>query len=326
MPDSTKQSELNSLSATVHRIPFQTKLMGSDPKSIMRRIPVLLFSLSVACSLPSAHAQTPRAASGQPPHVVSTPLTLPVANLSTETIQIREQNKIIREYHASLLDTVYWALTGVFAFTGLLSGFGWWSNFRVYEADKKRLRDELSSQLKEADSSAIIRENAAQRAIETMLEGKIEKAISLLQSEHAENRRETAALRKELNAYIESAALKLKSATDQISKIDRGLAERESELRHVEEYVWDLKSIQANVLMTQGQGIGAAAAAENKFYLDCVLSRMKSTIEQRILLQNIDISQEVINSVKKRLQSAESQSPTDVAELLSLISKIKVKT
>lgn len=62
----------------------------------------------------------------------------------------------MREYHSSLLDTVYWALGGVFVVTGLLLGFGWFANFKVYERDKDALRSEL-----EAKVEAAVKELAA---------------------------------------------------------------------------------------------------------------------------------------------------------------------
>lgn len=56
---------------------------------------------------------------------------------------LETQIELMKEYQGSLLDTVYWALGGVFLIVGLLLGFGWFSNFRIYERDKETLKADL---------------------------------------------------------------------------------------------------------------------------------------------------------------------------------------
>jgi hypothetical protein len=48
-----------------------------------------------------------------------------------------------RSFQSSVLDTVYWALGGVFFLVGLLLGIGWFANFKVYERDKEALKSTL---------------------------------------------------------------------------------------------------------------------------------------------------------------------------------------
>jgi preprotein translocase subunit SecG len=62
--------------------------------------------------------------------------------------QLQTQVQVMKEYHSSLLDTVYWALGGVFLVVSIILGFGWFANFRIYERDKQFLREELDAQLK----------------------------------------------------------------------------------------------------------------------------------------------------------------------------------
>ncbi|VVN92396.1 hypothetical protein [Pseudomonas fluorescens] len=72
---------------------------------------------------------------------------MPIAEeLQTAKQQIKileSQLQMTRDYQGSLLDTVYWALGAVFLLVGLLLGFGWFANFRVYERDKEILKAEL---------------------------------------------------------------------------------------------------------------------------------------------------------------------------------------
>ena len=58
---------------------------------------------------------------------------------------LEAQLQMTRDYQGSLLDTVYWALSGVFIVVSLLLGFGWLVNFKVYERDKEVLKAELEN-------------------------------------------------------------------------------------------------------------------------------------------------------------------------------------
>ena len=284
----------------------------------------LLLTTFVMCSAVSAAPSSPVAASS--PLLASTASPSQPAIPLQEAIALREQNKIIREYHSSLLDTVYWALGGVFTLAALLSGFGWWSNFRVYEADKRRLREELDVQLKEAQSAAIIREKDSQQALIASVNTKLDSLTTRFGNESIELRRETAALRVELTNAISNATKPIATTEARIDTLSQGLAARESELRHVEEYVWDLKGNVANVLITQGQGITAALAAKNKFYLQSAVRRMKSTIETKILNTNAQLSARVLDILRSRVADAEKDEPVAASELLALIAKIKIES
>lgn len=97
-----------------------------------------------------AYAQKPQApatsiASSEPAVATS---VAELAELGAAKQQIRlleAQLQLTREFQGSVLDTVYWGLGGVFVVVGLLLGFGWFANFKVYERDKDSLRLELLS-------------------------------------------------------------------------------------------------------------------------------------------------------------------------------------
>jgi hypothetical protein len=77
----------------------------------------------------------------------SNSITEELAELKLKNQILEAQLQITKDYHSSLLDTVYWALAGVFVVVGLLLGFGWFANFRIYERDKDVLRKELRAQM-----------------------------------------------------------------------------------------------------------------------------------------------------------------------------------
>jgi hypothetical protein len=64
---------------------------------------------------------------------------------SHELVLLRAQLEATKEFNGSILDTVYWALGGTFVLAGLLLGFGWLANFKVYERDKSAMKSELEA-------------------------------------------------------------------------------------------------------------------------------------------------------------------------------------
>jgi hypothetical protein len=60
---------------------------------------------------------------------------------------LQAELQVMRSYHSSLLDTVYWSLGGVFVLASLLLGFSWLANLRIYERDKQALQSVLDARL-----------------------------------------------------------------------------------------------------------------------------------------------------------------------------------
>lgn len=56
---------------------------------------------------------------------------------------LQSQIELMRQYEDRILQTVYWSLGGMITVVVLIAGFGWFANFRLYEHDKKVLRQEL---------------------------------------------------------------------------------------------------------------------------------------------------------------------------------------
>jgi len=69
---------------------------------------------------------------------------------SEEVIVLRAQLSDAQRFQEQVLSTVYWSLGTLGAVAVLLVGFGWWTNFRVYERDKQSLERELRSILLDA--------------------------------------------------------------------------------------------------------------------------------------------------------------------------------
>jgi hypothetical protein len=63
----------------------------------------------------------------------------------TEINILKTQLADMQKYQSDILSTVHWALSSIITVFGLLIGFGWFANFRVYNRDRKNLEIELNN-------------------------------------------------------------------------------------------------------------------------------------------------------------------------------------
>ncbi len=80
--------------------------------------------------------------------------TQPTDQPSSETVALRAQLELMRQYDDRLLDTVYWSLGMIGAIALVLGGFSWYANFRMYERDRNSLRQELQFSIKQGLEAA----------------------------------------------------------------------------------------------------------------------------------------------------------------------------
>jgi len=148
---------------------------------------------------PISHAQETSEANNQnAPTAQTTSSNISEINLARQQIKLLEsQLQSTREYQGHLLDTVYWALGGIFVLVGLLLGFGWFANFKVYERDKDSIRTELAAEISntsrtmelelrkiesELHSSLDIKSKASSESLSTQLKTQLEEALAPIKS------------------------------------------------------------------------------------------------------------------------------------------------
>lgn len=70
--------------------------------------------------------------------------------------ELKAQNAVLRDYQQHLLSTVYWSL-GILSGIGLLlSGYSWYSNFRIYDREKAELVGVLQDLVKTETQKAVM--------------------------------------------------------------------------------------------------------------------------------------------------------------------------
>lgn len=147
------------------------------------RIPLLLL---VFVTLPLT-AQVPRSSAAPEPSSSSVSPMSAAAGLdplSREDL-LQAQLTTMKELHESLLDTVHWALSAVGAMTVVLVGYGWITNFRLADRERKALGEELHGAVVREFASArneLVTETAKiPELVKKALQGSIQNATTPLQ-------------------------------------------------------------------------------------------------------------------------------------------------
>lgn len=162
----------------------------------LARASILAATVAILFTIASvSHAQpepaTPTASEPAPLPAAAGPVISTVSDTTSarnEVAAAKQQVKVleaqletIRQFQSSVLDTIYWALGGVFLLLGVIVGVGWWSNFKVYERDKESMRDALLAEitLKFGEQEQTLRANAQSSAEDTLTKttGKLEEMI-----------------------------------------------------------------------------------------------------------------------------------------------------
>lgn len=240
-----------------------------------------------------------------------------------EAVALEAQNKIIKDYHASLLDTVYWALTAVAGIVVVLVGTNWLVNFKLNEQDKERMRREFEARMSEVQSSVEVRISAfktqLQDSVRLQLDALSNRTDSEIQAQRLELRTDLQGLEARLASIVEAIA-----ATERMLDLQRkSVSDVEATARQVEEHVWGLKGIPINVLLTQGQGLDAAMDADNKWRVESILHRMKDTLLGRGGAKPIS---QIVSSTQADLmesvKSATKLAPELADEVATLLAKL----
>jgi hypothetical protein len=249
-----------------------------------------------------------------------TPLNSSQADV--ELSVMKTQIDTMKQYHSSLLDTVYWALGTVVTVAALLVGFGWYANFQFHESEKERLRDELERRLKDALSSFETHLSSNEVKVIRLVDSKLDGYSVKIARDLDISRAEFVRMHEDNTETIKSQVVEikeLKNAMADSQKADLGL---EVTLRRVEEYIWEIKDIPVNVLITQLQGLLSALKAGRKDDITSALERMQRTIKKSLLPQKKSLPDSVRESVQFALTEAAKIEPITAAGVAELMAQL----
>lgn len=311
----------------------------------------------------------PPTTTGEPttsaPAAVEPPLLLtPGRAQASELLALQEQNKLIKQYQSSLLDTVYWALTLVGAVAALLVGGSWLVNFRMYESDKDRLREQFASKVNEIVAQADSKISSSRADIQSHVQGllgshadrqstellAIRSELAALQGElqsqlnvlSGRMTKDTGELRGELAAAIakladlgavaqanvketQDLARRMNDIPGKLDRLDKRVHSSEAETKLLAAYFWDSRNILMNALMARTQGLEYAVKAGEQWRTEFMI---KGIIESLVKLSEsgAPIDDWSRENVTDAIKEAAALVPEKAKEALEALSKIPVVT
>jgi hypothetical protein len=126
---------------------FHTVVAGSVVRQIiLSGVLTFLLLLSLPALTQSGSSQAPPQSFAETGKKTDSPTTF-TAKEREELAVLRAQLQVMTSYDQRLLATVYWALGALGTLGAAIIGFGWFTNFKIYERDKDALRSALSADI-----------------------------------------------------------------------------------------------------------------------------------------------------------------------------------
>lgn len=242
-----------------------------------------------------------------------------------ELLLIKEQNRLIKDFQSSQQATVYWALSGIFAFVVVLMGLSYFTNFKFYQQDKDRIKADFESRLMSYSADMNLQLEESKRDVDKVVErnNQLIQDRNLLQL--SEMRVFVESVRSELITEIKSIKNSFASFEGDLKSVGRKLAIAEVEWREVEMGVWELKKVPVNMLISLGQALCAAAECESKVDAIRVIKKMQNVVDEKFLKANLSIDREILDMLNDDLKVAASLKPVGLAKLKSALAKVLVE-
>jgi hypothetical protein len=204
------------------------------------------------------------------------------------TSELKTQNALLKDYHQHLLATVYYSLGGLVTIAILLVGFGWYSNFRIYDRDKQALSDELHKKLQEYEQALL-------SAYET-------RAAELVRQQEAL----FAPREKRLNERINQA---LQEPLQRIAWLEYSLAEMKLK-------EWKRKGVAENEIRESLEMLKAASELDDSFFIGRCLDYINDALNRARRLEGSYI-QYILESLKRLPETFKPQADALQRRLLS---------
>ena len=249
-----------------------------------------------------------------------------LTELRIEIVQLKEQNKLLREHQGSILSTVYWSLGVVATIVALLMGYSIFTNFKFYDQDKQRLKTDLQSLIDKSQAELITRVQQERLESERIIELKNEKTLSNFLSQNSETQARFDAIKTELYNEIKSLSSQVIKLPVEIESIKNFAMRSEVEIRTIEGMVWELRGVHSNALLAQIEGIKAACASSSKVKLKYALDRMLTTLDTYFITQGKTLPENVFNWGLEALDMATAFYPAETLEIINKLNEAKPTT
>lgn len=247
------------------------------------------------------------------------------AQKSNELLLLKEQNKLIKEFQSSQQATVYWALSGIFAFVVVLMGLSYFTNFKFYEQDKDRIKADFESRLGSYRAEMNLQLEESKRELDKIVERNSQLVQDRTLLQLSEARTFIEGVRSELMLEVKSVEKNFANFEEGLKLVDRKLANAEVQLREVEMEVWELQEVPENMLISLSQGLRAAAAGENMAGAARVISKMLQVVEERFIKEGLVIENDTLSILRRDFEIARAINPAGISKLKKALARVPVE-
>lgn len=295
--------------------PFHEGLKTTIANMNLPRIFRLLILLHGLFNLTPGDAAT---ATGELAPVTSVAASSPTspASQNPEVLILRAQLADSQKFQEQILSTVFWSLGAVAGVTLLLVGFGWFTNFRVYERDRTSLERELRSHLVEEISRA--KAEASQAAIARFSEQEHSLVSSVA---GAETRISTST-----NAIIQIAAAEVRAKHDALSSTTKSLRREVHQLqlanKIAERQDWLVKKNFRNALQASVTALDLANRIEFEYSVGQVLDMSTEDIASILASNARPIDNFLVGQLVAALDAVKGQHAHAAAALKGQAAKL----
>lgn len=242
-----------------------------------------------------------------------------------EIIALREQNKLLREFQSSTLNTIYWALSAILTMAGALAIHNWWTNRKMYEADKEKLRAEVSSRLSSSEANGHLRIEENKVELIKIIESRIDSLSNRITTEFEGVRGSVEAIRQEVDAKNESLRSSLNQLDGAVQANRSSVNDVMWNLRTFESRYWESRGVFSNVLLSHIQAMKAAFENKNPGIIKYSLEQFVSVLKGRIVPSGEEIIEYTYEELKKIIPAISQFDPSIAKEIEELSRLLKVQ-
>lgn len=293
-------------------------MVWTDMSMFCRLIYCIAFSVVFGMSAASAASEV-SLAKRPAQEVVKDDSLLLVSQLKAQVEVLKLQNTMIRDYQDRMSNTVYWALGVVAGIFTLLMGYSVFTNFRLYEQDKIKLKEDLQALNDVFRSDLVVRFEQDRGALERTFDLRHESNVKIVLEQGAESRAKIESVRAELVSDISEVKLNAASVEEKLAGVKKRSLIQAAQFYGVEEMVWSLKDNPSCIIITQSQALDAAVNADSEYFISATLKRLSTTLDKHYIggedvlrIADVKTVEEMLTQVNHR----ESQLVHEIREKL----------
>lgn len=240
---------------------------------------------------------------------------LMISKLESQVGELKLQNQLIQSYQDRMSNTVYWALGVVAGIFALLMSYSVFTNFKFYEQDKLKFKDELRGLIDIFKAELLVRFEQDRGELERSVESRSESNVKMVLQQGTESRLKIENVRSELLEAIDAVKLKEASLTEGLISVRRVVSAQAAQFYGVEEMVWALKNNPACIIITQSQALDAAVSSGSEYFVSATLNRLSAALTKHYIDGQSVLGSSEYKTIEEMISRAGAREPQLIHEI-----------